>query len=173
VTPIDGHYLRELIETHGGALALYARQWCRAPEDAVQEALIDLLKQDPEPDCPVAWLYTAVRRRAMNLARADNRREKHHCQAGQEREYWFLPPEDEQVDSVDVQELLAQLPSMDREIVVVRIWGELTFEQIADLVDQSASTVHRRYQRALSELGRLFEQLEGTKHNDERQSTIS
>lgn len=51
---IDTERLQQLIDRHGAALTLYARQWCHAPEDALQEALIDLLRQDSVPDCPAA-----------------------------------------------------------------------------------------------------------------------
>ena len=43
-------------------MSLYARQWCHAPDDALQEALIELLRQSPAPDNPVAWLYKTLRR---------------------------------------------------------------------------------------------------------------
>lgn len=82
MTRIDAQRIAELVDAHGAALGLYARQWCRAPEDALQEALTELLRQNPPPDHPVAWLYKTVRRRAMNLARAETRRAKHHRQAG-------------------------------------------------------------------------------------------
>ena len=42
-------------------------------EDALQEALIELLRQDPVPADPAAWLFKTVRRRAMNLARGERR----------------------------------------------------------------------------------------------------
>ena len=57
-----------MIDAHGATLMLYARQWCRDPDDALQEALTELLRQSPAPDSPVAWLHKTVRRRAMNLA---------------------------------------------------------------------------------------------------------
>lgn len=124
----------------------------------MQEALIDLLRQSSVPEHPAAWLHTAVRRRAMNLARAEGRREKHQRQAGLERESWFLPQEGGRDEGIDFQSLLARLPRLDREIVVARTWGELSFSQIAELVEQSTSTVHRRYQGALAELGRAIQQ---------------
>lgn len=174
---INEDQLQELIDAHGAALALYARQWCRSPEDAVQEGFLELLRQETFPDCPVAWLYTTVRRRAMNLARADRRRENHHRQACESRESWFLPPQvmaaqGPTFDSADIQWALAELPALDREIVVVRLWGELTFDQIANLVAQSTSTVHRRYQRALGELGRLLQEREEMRPQHERKATI-
>ncbi len=153
---IDGEHLQQLIDAHGAALALYARQWCRVPDDAVQEALIDLLRQEPVPDRPVAWLFTTVRRRAMNLARGERRREEHQRRAGQERKAWFLDEADTDFDSEQLTEMLRQLPSLEREIVVARIWGELPFEEIAELVAISSSAAHRRYHGALSLLGEMM-----------------
>lgn len=169
MTEIDAQRLNELIDAHGAAIALYARQWCRCPEDALQEALVDLLRQVPVPDHPVAWLYKTVRRRAMNLARAERRRARHHRRAREEREPWFLPTDDALKEPVDVEALLRRLPPLEREIVVARVWGELSFVQIAELVDRSTSSVHRRYQRALVELGRIMNShLEDSRQANER-----
>ena len=52
----------------------------------------------------------------------------------------------------EFESALAGLPPLEREIVVARIWGRLSFAQIAELVEQSSSAVHRRYKRALAEL---------------------
>ncbi len=153
---MDSQQLRELLDAHGAALTLYARQWCRAPEDALQEALIELLRLSTAPDHPVAWLFKTVRRRAMNLARAEQRRAKHHRQAGEDLESWFVQDEDILFDSHELAPMLAELPPLEREIIVARIWGELTFEQIAELVQRSSSAVHRRYQRALTLLGAMM-----------------
>src|SRR5262245_59139465 len=49
--------LGRLIDEHAAALTLYARQWCDAPEDVVQEAFLKLVAQRPVPDSPAAWLY--------------------------------------------------------------------------------------------------------------------
>lgn len=37
--------LTQLLDEHGGALVLYAQQWCDTPEDVVQEALLRLMRQ--------------------------------------------------------------------------------------------------------------------------------
>jgi DNA-directed RNA polymerase specialized sigma24 family protein len=41
------------------------------------------------------------------------------------------------------------LPLEQREVVVARIWGGLTFEELAHLVGCSLPTAHRRYQAGL------------------------
>ncbi len=118
MAPIDKQQLSELIGAHGAALTLYARQWCTAPDDAVQESLIELVRHEPAPDHQIGWLYKTVRRRAMNLARAEQRRRKHHGQASADGEPWFLPDEFELDEPIDCQQLLVQLPQLEREIVV-------------------------------------------------------
>ena len=50
----------------------------------------------------------------------------------------------------ELEAALDELPDLQRQIVVMHVWGELTFEQIADVVQQSSSTVHRYYHRALN-----------------------
>lgn len=153
---IDSERLKQLIDAHGAALALYARQWCKAPEDALQEALLELLRETPAPEHPAAWLFKTVRRRAMNLARGERRRAEHHRRADEQRPQWFCDDHAEEFDSGELQTMLERLPPLDREIVVARIWGELPFERIAELVGMSLSSAHRHYHRALTHLGEMM-----------------
>ena len=50
--------------------SLMARQRCDAPDDEVQDALCKLVALPAPPDDSVAWLFAAVRRRAIDLGRA-------------------------------------------------------------------------------------------------------
>ena len=67
--------LAELIATHAAALVLFARQWCAAAEDVVQEAFIKLAAQRTAPDNPVGWLYRVVRNGALGANRSARRRQ--------------------------------------------------------------------------------------------------
>ena len=40
--------------------------------------------------------------------------------------------------------------------MIARIWGDLSFEQIGELVEISSSAAHRRFHRALSMLGEMM-----------------
>lgn len=146
---IDARRLQELIELHGRALKLYARQWCQSPEDVVQEALIDLLRQQPVPDNLVGWLYVAVRRRAINVARGETRRATRQQHAAEQQPKWFEPIDNALDEAIECEQLLANLPILEREILVAKLWGEQTFAEIATLVNQPLSTVHRKYHQAL------------------------
>ena len=44
------------------------------------------------------------------------------------------------------------MPDELREVLVARIWGGLTFEQIAEVLQTSTSTAFRRYEEAISYL---------------------
>ena len=73
--------LGRLLDAHGAALTLYARQWCGTPEDVVQEAFVQLARQSCLPDQAVAWLYRVVRNTAISAARSDSRRRRHEAAA--------------------------------------------------------------------------------------------
>lgn len=136
---------------------LYARQWCANPDDALQDALIDLATQTTDPRDPIGWLFKAVRCKAMNQARSEQRRTKYQQLAAQQRDDWFQFDPSASIDAAEIESLLVELPDLEREIVVARIWGDLSFEQIAELVDRSLSFVYRRYQQALNGLEKKIE----------------
>jgi RNA polymerase sigma-70 factor (ECF subfamily) len=67
-------------------------------------------------------------------------------------QFWFEPADDATVDSRAAAEALQSLPEEQREVVVARLWGGLTFQQIAEVVGVSASTACRRYESAIAAL---------------------
>ncbi len=154
--PIGPEQLADLLDRYGGPLVLLARQWTDQAEDALQEAMIHLAGQIPPPDQPVAWLFTAVRNQAKTHARAARRRDQHERQAMQQRESSHTGYEgslpSRGLDLAEVMSLLDQLPVSYREVVVARIWGQLSFEEIAALIESSVSTAHRRYEAGLNAL---------------------
>jgi len=141
-----------LIDTHAAALTLYARQWCAAPEDVVQEAFVKLAAQVTAPPNVVPWLYTVVRNGALTAARADRRRQKHEATAASRSPAWFVPAEPPGLDAATAANALAQLPLDEREVIVAHLWGGLTFEQIGRLTGSSAATAYRRYAAGLTAL---------------------
>ena len=151
--PLKPDELCRLIETHGATLILYAKQWnADDAEDVVQETFLRLVRRaqwEGKPDNPVAWLFTAVRNEAIDRQRKAKRRQKHELQMASERPIWFETPPDASLRSAELLEFLDTLPMEQREIVIARIWGGLTFDEIAALTGDSRTTVHRRYGEAL------------------------
>jgi RNA polymerase sigma-70 factor (ECF subfamily) len=152
---IGPELLGRLFEEHATALVLYARQWSGRPEDLVQDAFVALARQRRLPERVVPWLYRVVRNGAITAARGDRRRQRREALAS-DPEAWFAAT-DERVDAADATRLLAELDLEAREVIVARLWGGLTFEEIARLQGCSLTTAHRRYQAGLA---RLEERLE-------------
>ncbi len=149
---IGPELLGRLLDRHGAALALYARQLCDSPEDVVQEALIELAGQSALPDDAVAWLYRVVRNKAISASRSAGRRKRHETLAAQRRAGWFEPSTGDLLDAGAAASALESLPIEQREVVVARIWGGLSFQEIGRLVGVSDSAAHRRYEAALTAL---------------------
>lgn len=153
---MDSERLGSLIDRHAAALGLYARQWCDEPEDVVQEAFVALAAQRRTPDDPAAWLFRAVRNRAINAGIAGRRRRRREAEAAALAPAWFepdpAPPPGTAVDPEAAQAALAALPEGQREAIVAHLWGGLTFEQVGALVGCSASSAHRLYHAGLASL---------------------
>jgi RNA polymerase sigma factor (sigma-70 family) len=141
-----------LWDEHGAALALYARQWCDVPEDVVQEAFLLLVRQGVAPDNPLGWMYRVVRNRAINAARGGGRRSRREALAAIRGEPWFERSDGDRLDAAAATDALRHLPVDQREAIVARLWGGLSFEEIASISGSSLSTVHRRYGRGLAAL---------------------
>ncbi len=150
--PQEPQRLGRLMDSHAAALELYAALWCASSEDVVQEAFVELAGCRRWPENPVAWLYRAVRHRALNASRANKRRRRHEEQAALQRPAILVPPPGETLDGAELVAALESLPEDEREVVVARLWGELSFREIGEVTDTSESTAHRRYQGALERL---------------------
>jgi RNA polymerase sigma-70 factor (ECF subfamily) len=150
MTVIGPETLGQIYRQHAAALRLYARQWPGVAEDVVQEAFIRLARQTPPPLQVLPWLYRVVRNQALADQRAALRRRKREAELNPP-ETWFQRA-DERLEARDAARLLAELSLERREVIVARLWGGLTFEEVAQLVGCPLQTAHRRYRAGLAEL---------------------
>lgn len=144
--------LGRLLDEHAGPLALFASQWSDTPDDCVQEAFVALAEQDPWPENVQAWLYRVVRNRAISQLRSQQRRRKNEAVAARLTPLESNPKLDERLDAMEIAASLDELSPELREVLVARIWGKLTLEQIAAACEISISSAHRRYEAALAAL---------------------
>ena len=151
---MDSDLLGQLVDRHAAALELFARQWCDAPEDVVQEAFVKLASQRTTPENPAAWLFRVVRNGALNAAQAARRRRRYEADAAAESTGWFqADPSLTKPDVLDTETAAAELralPLEQREVIIAHLWGGLTFQEIAQVSSCSASTAHRLYSSGLS-----------------------
>jgi RNA polymerase sigma-70 factor (ECF subfamily) len=143
--------IADLVTTHAAALTLFARQWCAQPEDAVQDAFCKLVQQRTPPPDAVAWLFRVVRTTAIDRGRSDRRR-AHREAISAKSETWFAEREIEGLDAEAAVAALESLPGEQREVIVARLWGGMTLEQIAGIAGCSLTTAHRRFEAGIAAL---------------------
>jgi len=141
----------QLYEQHGAALLLYARSFvvdAAVGEDLVHEVFLKLLRGETTvPDIPLAYLYRAVRNAALNTRRDRRSHEAHDNEIP-----WFQHREGKQEEELALQSALGELPEDQRAIVIMRIWGGMTLEEVADATEAPLSTAASRYRYALEKL---------------------
>ena len=123
-------------------------------EDAVQAALVQVakgLRRFCRTERPWHYLLRVVRNEALQIARRNKR--------------WTLSSDLTDlftcrlVDELEMEEThravwsaLRSLPSTQAEVVVLKIWEEMTFAHIAKILDVSPDTVASRYRYAMQKL---------------------
>ena len=103
------------------------------------------------------WLYRVVRNGAISAARGARRRREHEAVAARPADAWLESAVGDRLDAALAASCLESLPPEQRETIVARLWGGLSFQEIAELVGTSSSTAHRWYEAGL---GVLRERLE-------------
>ncbi len=65
-------------------------------------------------------------------------------------------PLERTLDALAVHDALSQLPAEQAEVVVLKVWHELTFAQIGEVLDISPNTAASRYRYGLEKLRELL-----------------
>jgi len=143
--------LAGIVDERFPALLLYAQSWnTHDAEDLVQNAFLKLAEQPKRPENPAAWLCKTIRNAAISQYRKAERQRKYETEAVRHKPDWFEPRDP--LLAREAAEKLAELPADKREIVVLRIWNQLSFDEIAELTNTPKTSVFRMYSDALAEL---------------------
>jgi RNA polymerase sigma-70 factor (ECF subfamily) len=144
------------LDRHGPALGLLARAWVptRADaEDVVQEAFVRFWRSRHRAADPTAYLFTCVKRCALDWVRARGRQTRREAAVARpEGEPLFDGPLEQAERRAAVAAALDTLPEAQREVLVMKLWGGLTFPQIAVALGIPADTAASRFRYALARL---------------------
>jgi RNA polymerase sigma-70 factor, ECF subfamily len=160
---------REWLEAHGPKLLLFARQQTRSHEDAediLQDAIVKLVEKIRANEFvggPEAWqpyLYTTIRRLAIDLSRRDDRRRRREDLVGTDEEEaaaenldpWFESESSDDETRIQLEAKLRELPEKFAEVIVMKIWSERTFAEIGEILGISQNTAASRYRYGLEAL---------------------
>lgn len=162
---------REWLQTHGPKFLLFARQQTRSEQDAediFQDALVKLSKKTNSgeftggQDAWQPYLYTQIRREAIDLGRKTDRRgrreqivvEDKNNISKSKNDPWFESTGAMAEKAELIQEALKELPNKFSEVVVMKVWGERTFAEIGESLDISLNTAASRYRYGLEALNK-------------------
>ena len=144
------------LNRHGPALVLLARQWTPSrtdAEDVVQEAFVRFWRSRERIEDPAAYLFACVKHCALDSLRGRQRQvRREQATARPEAEPLFMSGIEQDERRTAIEAALRELPENQAEVLVMKIWGELTFPQIAKALDLPANTVASRYRYALARL---------------------
>lgn len=124
-------------------------------EDAVQEVFVALVRYQvklEEVEDMAAYLFTALRRAAARLAKRRAKQPAVSDDAVRQLAARSDHGDTSVMHSERLERALGVLPREQREVVALKIDGELTFAQISQATGVSVNTVASRYRYALEKL---------------------
>lgn len=144
---------KDWFHSYGPKLLLCARQWTRSQADAgdvVQEAFVRFWRHQRHlGGDPKALLITSIRRAAIDMARSNDRRLAREEQSTHDLERFFQSTSETDDRVQAIESALRHLPAAQREVLTLKIWGELTFDEVARELDIPLNTAASRYRYAL------------------------
>ena len=125
---------------------------CEEAEDLLQNIFLPWVK-NPEKLAQVEklrpYLYTSARNAALKFKKAA---QEHSCVAEA-----IVKSHDVEVETnILITSALSELPENQKEAVVLKIWSNMTFEDIAELQKCNLQTVASRYRYAITKLKGLI-----------------
>ena len=144
--------IETLYRQHGAALLLFAAAISgdrgRA-QDALHQVFLKAIENGSLSRAinKKAYLFACVRNAVLNDAKLQDRNMPLDIDSA-----WFSPPDRDYAGEQNLRRALAELPDDQREVIVLHVWGELTFSEIGDLLGVSSNTAASRYRYALAKL---------------------
>ena len=153
---------KEWFAQHGPRLLLFARQQARNDydaEDILQEAFVRIWRlYGHTGEIAPGLVFQAIRRLSIDYARRDIRRQHREKKADEVDRIecgsvqWFESSLEKKECHIQLEEAIRQLSSKHQEVLMLKIWGELTFEEIGKTLEIPLHTAASRYRHALTYL---------------------
>jgi RNA polymerase sigma-70 factor (ECF subfamily) len=152
--------LQRIYDEHADGLFAFLLNFTRDEQDTrdvLQEIFVRLARQ---PDLlrqalnERAFLISLAHHAAIDMMRRRGTRKKYHELFGAEPVSAFAATgdPDELAFRAAVSEALGDLPPEQRAVIHLKLWEELTFEQIAEALDIPTNTAASRYRYGLDKL---------------------
>lgn len=155
----EQHWAAQLYDSCAAEVVLYGRALGLShaeSEDVLHDAFRALLILESAPREPRYYLIRTFRNRALNHRRSLWRRLARELESSR----WFERDASETPVERAAVEALRQLPDEQREVIVLKLWHNLTFEAVAELLEVSPNTAAGRYRYGLQKLRSALKNLD-------------
>ena len=148
----------ELVERYAPRLRYYLRRMLDAgdPDDVMQDVWLDVFRGLPRLNDAAAfpaWLYRLARDRVLRTIRRRPRTQPLlDLDVPDEADEPFSAE-----DAARIHEALAELPPEQREVLVLRFLEEMSYDDVARVIDCPVGTVRSRLYYAKQALRRILE----------------
>ncbi|MCC7374310.1 MAG: sigma-70 family RNA polymerase sigma factor [Verrucomicrobiales bacterium] len=147
----SNHWAEPLYDACAAELVLYGRAMGLGhaeAEDLLHDTFRAILALEETPKEPRFYLIRSFRNRALNYRRTLWRRIAREFESSR----WFDRESTEHPEEDRAARALTRLPNEQREVIVLKLWHDLTFDEIAELLGISANTAAGRYRYGLQKL---------------------
>lgn len=144
-------WCQDLYEAHAPQILLYGRALGLShseAEDVLQDSFMVLMRRETAPEEPLHYCLRTFRNKALNYRRSLWRRLARELESHR----WFERGSGESPEERAAMRSLQGLPAEQREVIVLKIWHEYTFEEIGALLEVSPNTVAGRYRYGVKKL---------------------
>mgnify|MGYP002152565547 CR=1 FL=1 len=163
--------LQRTVSTYESALLRYATRLVGNPtaaEDVVQNAFVTLIRRwrdDPSPSPQIsAWLYRVTHNEAVDYLRKESRRRELHVRHAEEQEASRSPHPDRTVSdrAADATHALNQLDERERLLVVLKVYEQKSYKEIAEIAGLSVGNVGYILHQAMKKMARHLREEKAT-----------
>ena len=163
------HWCEAVYDAKAAELILYGRALGLShgeSEDVLQETFVTLMSLSGVPAKPEHYTVRCFRNRALNYRRSLWRRLTREWESLR----WFERTPDESPEERAAMRCLAELPVDQREVIVLKVWHQCTFEEIGGLLEISPNTAAGRYRYGLQ---KMRFKLEGVLHERNEREPVT
>lgn len=156
MTERNSHWCERLYDAQAAQLILYGRALGLShteAEDVLQETFLALVQLSDKPENSLHYCLRSYRNRAMNYRRSLWRRLAREWESLR----WFERAECETPQERAAMRCLQTLPGEQREVIVLKLWHQHTFEAIGQILDLSPNTVAGRYRYGLQKIRQFLQ----------------
>ena len=169
-TPTNDSHYRRIYDDHYRAILGYCLR--RVSSADAQDATAEVftiawrrLDEVPHGEKERPWLYGVAYRVLSHQWRAEGRRRKLTTRLASIRPHPTEPIDEQMVMRQDyelVRKAASRLKPLDREVLRLVMWEEMTHDQVAEMLGSTGAAVRQRFHRATRRLARDFKNLGGT-----------